>query len=808
MIKNLQNSFTANILKKKEISPLFICICIIALLQFIISLRWIILDKSPIQWDQSGYMLQATITYKTLVQKGIFNFIYQLFNYDRGRVDLVILLVQPFFKIFGIQTYSAMISLNICWFITGFAIYGLGKEIINNSIGKLIGVIAFLFFGLYQFTTMLTHNFLVEFYLVTVVTVFYYFIMIFYRTKSIKYSYFIGISIGLGLMIKVTFVAFLLPLMFLIYNIFKSSDTKRIFVKKVAPIIIFPIILSGPFYFYNLKYIIQTTQFLSSVNLANLYGFGEVFNIKTILDYLKNIFIEPTLFPITIIAIIITLISVKKLFSKKYRFYFIMLFSWFIIPVMLSTFGAIKDSRYLYPALVPLFLAAGVGISVLVRKDKIIGIIAIILICILPLYQFSVSNGLINKLGIKIDNYITFEPAPDRNDWKISETVKILNQVLNEKKEVVFLGGNKNYHLNLFRFYGVMQDININYSTIPYYNENLTFDEAMKYIKDLNPSGILYKTGENWPEFSNKYSKEIIEQLSTDSNYVKIDLNITQPDGSKFYMFVPKTKNNNIEQNFKVPISEDTNIMSNIDLSESVNQGNGSLLHIIGWGIINDTNSYDNKIFIVLKSEDKTIIFNTNQMLRKDITDAFGRNFNKNFDNSGFNTYIPENLLNDGKYRIGVCITNGDKKYLNFSNTYVTKNDDGIFNGFLSDEKNIIEYNFTNKIKCDVELIKNSIETKTVEISGFAFIQGVNNLNSKVFIALKSDDKELVFDTACIKRPDVTKVFGDDINIGDCGFQTFIPIKLLQNNNYKIGIIIEAEGESYLQYTNNIFSKK
>ncbi len=805
MIKKLRDNSVVVRIKKLNISPWFVIICILALFQFFISIRWSMIDKSPIRWDESGYMLQATITYKTLVQKGVFAFIHQLFNYDRGRADLVILLVQPFFSLLGIRTFSAMVCLNICWFVIAFSLYGIGKEIINDSIGKMIGVLAFLFFGFYQFTVSLAHSFLVEFFLVTVVILHYYFLLIFYRTKLIKYSYFIGITIGLGLMIKVTFIAFTLPCLFLFYGIFKHYASKRIFIKKVVPIIIVPLILAGPYYLYNLKYIIKSTLFLSSSNLADLYGFGEVFNIKTILDYWKGIFIEPTLLPITFIAIIIFILSVKNLFNStsRHKFCVAVMFTWFIVPVALSTFGTIKDPRYLYPALIPLFLAASVGFSQLIRKSKIVGVTLILLICIVPVYQFSFSNGLITKIGLNIDNYITFQPAPDKREWKIEESVQKINQNLDEKKEVVLLGGNQNYHLNLFRLNGVKQDININYSTIPYYNNSLTYDEAIKYIKDLKPSGILYKTGENWPEFQNKYSKEIIEELSSDSNYEKIDLNITQPDGSQLYMFVPKVKNTFIEKDFNLPISDESNMKSNIDLFEMVDQSNGDFLHLIGWGIVNDKNSIENKIYVVLKSEDNVVVFNTKQMIRTDITKAFGSEFNRNFDNSGFEVSIPNRVLTAGRYRIGVCITNGDKKYLNFTNTYVTKNNDEIFNGFISEVRDLNEYDDTNRIKFSIESIKNNkfANEKVVDLSGFAFVEDSDNLKNKIFIALKSDEQELFFDTGFIKRPDVTKAFEGSININDCGFQAFIPTKLLENKDYKVGILIENEGNGYLQYS-------
>jgi|GEM_PF-571981 len=89
-----------------------------------------------------------------------------------------------------------------------------------------------------------------------------------------------------------------------------------------------------------------------------------------------------------------------------------------------------------------------------------------------------------------------------------------------------------------------------------------------------------------------------------------------------------------------------------------------------GWAYINGQSSEGSEIFIVLKSERKTYIFDTFKQKRPDVTAYFKT---LNFDDSGFSTIILKNGLESGSYRIGFYITKGTIEALQYTNRTIRK---------------------------------------------------------------------------------------------------------------------------------------
>jgi hypothetical protein len=94
---------------------------------------------------------------------------------------------------------------------------------------------------------------------------------------------------------------------------------------------------------------------------------------------------------------------------------------------------------------------------------------------------------------------------------------------------------------------------------------------------------------------------------------------------------------------------------------------------ISGWGFLENIDSKNNKISVVLIKDLDANLIKCQQYTRKDVTIAENKNIN--FDNSGFNTNIQLEKLPKGDYKIGILIEN--KK----------ENKKGLF---LSDKKIII----------------------------------------------------------------------------------------------------------------------
>lgn len=161
----------------------------LAVLFFVLSLRWGYIDQCPPRWDEAMYLVQATVFHQELITHGMLSFLHQVFNYDRGHGILIPLVVQPFFLLFGPSLKVAVAVLNIFWFVLAWALYGVTRDIAGRDIGNRAGFFAFALFSLYPLTTELSNYYLVEFPLVALVCAMQYSILRFYNTHNRKWLF-------------------------------------------------------------------------------------------------------------------------------------------------------------------------------------------------------------------------------------------------------------------------------------------------------------------------------------------------------------------------------------------------------------------------------------------------------------------------------------------------------------------------------------------------------------------------------------------------------------------------------------------
>jgi len=91
-----------------------------------------------------------------------------------------------------------------------------------------------------------------------------------------------------------------------------------------------------------------------------------------------------------------------------------------------------------------------------------------------------------------------------------------------------------------------------------------------------------------------------------------------------------------------------------------------------GWAFIEDMDSENGEVYIVLKSGSRTYIFDTMVMVRTDITRHF-EELNLNLDYSGFAALIPARKIANGEYSVGIYIRKGDIEALIYTNKATIK---------------------------------------------------------------------------------------------------------------------------------------
>ena len=93
-------------------------------------------------------------------------------------------------------------------------------------------------------------------------------------------------------------------------------------------------------------------------------------------------------------------------------------------------------------------------------------------------------------------------------------------------------------------------------------------------------------------------------------------------------------------------------------------------IEIAGWAFIEGQSAEDSKIYVVLKSETATYIFDTVLQERPDVTAAFLES-GLNLDDSGFIARIPVDTVEVGAYELGIYTKQGDIEALQYTGRIV-----------------------------------------------------------------------------------------------------------------------------------------
>ena len=98
-----------------------------------------------------------------------------------------------------------------------------------------------------------------------------------------------------------------------------------------------------------------------------------------------------------------------------------------------------------------------------------------------------------------------------------------------------------------------------------------------------------------------------------------------------------------------------------------------------------------------------------------------------------------------------------------------------------------------------------AVATHTLEINGWAFIEGHDSMNNEIYIVLKSGNRTYIFDTMEQKRPDVTTHFKElGLNLDYSGFAALIPARKIANGEYTVGIYITKGDIEALSYIDKV----
>jgi hypothetical protein len=269
------------------------------------------------------------------------------------------------------------------------------------------------------------------------------------------------------------------------------------------------------------------------------------------------------------------------------------------------------------------------------------------------------------------------------------------------------------------------------------------------------------------------------------------------------HQFVEILASRKFKEKKYAPPAETKNIVYNIDSLEVHTLQYIHLIGIYGWAFIDGKKAERSKISLVLTSDKNTYIFNSNATKRYDVAAAFKRDIN-----SGFLAMIPWNILEDGKYKIGLLIRDDDSEAFQYTDRIISKQNNVIVYRNFSERYESPLPNETNNIVYALDSVDISGEgaNKILTIAGWGCIKGESAVKSAVYIVLRSQKKTYIYDSAIRKRPDVTEYF-KTLNFDDAGFLAGIPVESIDKGTYRIGLYIRKGNKEALLYTDKVLNK-
>ena len=164
------------------------------------------------------------------------------------------------------------------------------------------------------------------------------------------------------------------------------------------------------------------------------------------------------------------------------------------------------------------------------------------------------------------------------------------------------------------------------------------------------------------------HRKQVITHTSIIVGFVLLTIFVVEPLFNRLEQFAGASR----LYETSVPAATD-NIQYLVDHLENAAQ----VLEIYGWAFIEGHDSVNSKIYIVLKSADRTYIFTAETVVRKSVTEQF-KELGLNLDYSGLSALIPTWEIASGEYSMGIYIKKDDIEALIYTNKAIIKSGDTV----------------------------------------------------------------------------------------------------------------------------------
>lgn len=511
----------------------------------IIDYLWLSLDHRVPAWDQAEYINGAIRYYEALQEPVWLNGEWwrELWLLSPKVPPFTYLITVPFLKLFGTGADAAMLVMIPLSGVLLYSVYSLGKILFSPSVGLLAAIICQLLPGLYRYRL----DYLLDYPLTVMVTLSL-MILTSWRSKNSYVKALIwGISFGLGMLLKQTFLFFLL----IPYGWLLGVSIVKRRVKAALQLLMglgVGILVAFPWYRTNWL-LILTSGKRATIDSAIAEGDPALNTLKAWTYYLEILPYLAT-WLLIIVAVLGLLLYGRRKPSQNCRWLLIFLLGGYL----LSSANLNKDPRYILPFLPSLSVLIALGLlpwkgrwGYYVRVGAIASATLLMLLNLFPLGLVPIRNA----LSPGIEHY----PYKDQN-WPhlaVIEEINVTSPYLHSTLGVLPSTPYINQHN--FSFYGAQLEFPVSGRQVGVRESEVIQDaasldwfitktggqgsipEAQKMIVELVEGDRNFNLEKTWPlpdsSILKLYHRQPasleVEELSTSQTPVKLE-DITLPE--------------------------------------------------------------------------------------------------------------------------------------------------------------------------------------------------------------------------------------------------------------------------------------
>jgi len=491
---------------------------LILLLLFIATTNWLwlILDTQPPWFDQANYLESSCQYVHRLERLDLGGLLKDLIFFNRIRPPLVMLLTTPVY-FFNYRNEDLAVMINVLFIVLTFlVIFKLSEDYLEPKVALLSCFIL----SMYPIIFELTRTYLVDIGLMSVVILSIYLLLKCDGFKSLEYSLLLGVSLGLGMLVKQSYPTFIVaPFICIVWksNVIRFIDKDEIGnlnrITKARLNLLYCLLMASaltlPWHIPNFRHTLHLLSYTNSAEFVAKYA-RYCWDIKKFLTYYPTMLMTYGISPFFTFLFLYSSIFFFRTreFGDTKR-----VFVWLIVfPLIFFTFSLNKDIRFLVPLLPAVAIITAYGLYLI--KNRLIRAITIGLIVCVGVFQFFVYSFNVPFLHKELPRIIlwrkivVFDPQwwyskhPQREEWRVEDVLATINKDMKENSKggatVLILSDHKAYNGNTLNYYSIKERLGLLFRSAAWTDDITTFMAKENYLyviyKDVNASDLeLYK---------------------------------------------------------------------------------------------------------------------------------------------------------------------------------------------------------------------------------------------------------------------------------------------------------------------------